>query len=305
MTAKEPPRVDTATLDGLIEGPVPPVPEGEKLLEQWVEFVRSHEMPFQLSVDGGSFSLLPEHGPLALGGKDDLRERMQQAIEQLIQVFPDDLRGRVFSTVRSTEFRRGKRVESLFILSRGRVDVRSREVPWAGDAKSGARSLRGLPWMSIAAGSGVLLAALVVSLFFVDYRDVIRRRLSPYTRVDAERYEIDASALARYISVVETAPDERAEELEITIARAGAYPTTWSAFRDEEERLRREGDLRGYLLFQKLVVEGRLAVRYIGKDGVLLGRDERNASGLRGAETAAFRLPVKKFPDAVKIVLGD
>ena len=304
MTTQGTSRVDTATLDGLIEGPVPPIPDGEKRLQQWVEFVRTNEMPFQLSVDGGSFSLLPDHEPLSLGEKDDLRDRLQQAVEQLIRIFPDDLRGRVFSTVRSTEFRQGKKIESLYVVTRQGVDVRTRQVAWSADERS-TSSLRGLPWASISAGMAFLLVALIVSLFLVDYRQVIRGWLAPYTRVDAERYEVDASVLSPYIAVAETATDEKAEELEITLTRSASYPTTWEGFRREEERLRQAEDLRGYLLFQRVIVEGGVSVAYVAKDGKVLGLEERDVRSLRDKETLTVDLPVKRYPDATKIVLGD
>ena len=89
----------TLILEGLVEGRVPDSDEAEARLHEWVRFAATIRLRFSLEIDGSHFSLLPDDAAIetdALG--PDPAERLRQALDQLLKVFPDTGRGAVLST---------------------------------------------------------------------------------------------------------------------------------------------------------------------------------------------------------------
>ena len=117
MTSPSQGKVGTTVVEGLIEGPVPPREDGEAILREWATFAGENGFHFDLSIDGASFSLLPDGTPLSLEKAGDPQDTLRQVIDQLLQVFPEDLRGSIFSTIRSTEYRDGVMVQTVYAMS--------------------------------------------------------------------------------------------------------------------------------------------------------------------------------------------
>ena len=72
-------KLGTIELEGLIEGPVPPVPDGEDRLDSWVDFAHSQGVAFSLDVQGAAFSVVPETERLAAAPHDDFQEKGARA----------------------------------------------------------------------------------------------------------------------------------------------------------------------------------------------------------------------------------
>ena len=96
-----------------------------KQLQEWTTFVARLGPRFSLEMRGGAFTLLPDTKPVAvLGLGDDPSEAMRQALDQLAGLFAGYERTQLFSTLRSSEYRPGREVQSMYTIAGGQVGVR-------------------------------------------------------------------------------------------------------------------------------------------------------------------------------------
>lgn len=303
MTMTRTPEADTAVFEGLIEGPLPPYPDGEERLRQWVEFARSNSVPFQLSVDGPAFSLLAESEPVRLGKLDDIQSRAKQAIEQLLELFPADLRTRLFSTVQTSEYRQGVRIQSLYALTAGGVQIRERKLPWEPAREPPITRRLPISPAGIAGLGAALVAALVVALLVVDLDELWDGFLARYFPLDSEAVDLESASLEPYITISALRVDESGKLLVATARRGKSYPEDTAAFRTEEARLLEHGTLRQLLLFRKLLVDGNVRVSYLDEDGRVLGREEKSVRSLVDDAQISLEFPVRRYPGTARIVV--
>ncbi|KKL19207.1 hypothetical protein LCGC14_2467780, partial [marine sediment metagenome] len=110
----------TLILDGLIEGRLPERAEPERLLREWVRSAGSAGLHFSLTFDGPNFSLLAEKTPIPV---EDLApnppDRISAALEELLKAFDPKQRTGLFSTLRSTEYRKGEAVQVVYGIGAG------------------------------------------------------------------------------------------------------------------------------------------------------------------------------------------
>ena len=125
----------TIVLDGLIEGRFNDGDQTVEKLDGWVKFVQDTlGLSFTADASGDSFSMLPDNKPASAAKlAPDPQDAIRQALEQLIGALPEKDRATVFSTLRSSEYRKGEEVQSLYaVQADGTVVFESRTV----DAKT-------------------------------------------------------------------------------------------------------------------------------------------------------------------------
>ena len=183
----------TVSLEGLIEGHLPPLPGSEDKLRQWVSTVRKLGLKFSLDTDGNRFSLLAVETPTSAEPlKPDPCESILNALNELMKIFPPEKRREVFSTLRSREYRQGVEVQTLyFVTGEGRFDIRRREVETDTTAPEAPlpvkhRLLYGL------AGLAVVAAILALSSLVVPYGEIWERMTRSVKPVDVESMPVEA-----------------------------------------------------------------------------------------------------------------
>ena len=121
----------TIVLDGLVQGRLPlgddQVP---RQLHEWVQFVGGMGVRFTLEIRDAAFNLLPDNRATSVKPLGDPPEHaLEQALTQLAEVFTGPERAELFSTLRSSEFRPGEEVQTVYTIIEGRPRIQSRTLP--------------------------------------------------------------------------------------------------------------------------------------------------------------------------------
>jgi len=299
------PRIGTVVTEGLIEGPLPPFEDGEIRLRQWSEAVRRAGLSFDLSIDGPAFSILASGEPREIKEYADPQGEIRQAIEQLLQIFPKDLRGRIFSTLRSTEYREGFKIQSIYATTTLGVKVHEQRIPWEKeDAEPGLPPLSWRLLRPYLIAGGVILALFIASAFFIDYPGWIRGFTGKFIPLDPDRIEVDGAALSRYVTFEKAGLDGPKSCLVLKVTRTPHFPLDLAAYLAEEERLKKEGSLGDLITLQRLVVDGALRVTYLDREGKVLGCAGEDLRELLEKESIQILIPLRIYPGATRIRLA-
>lgn len=286
-------RAGTAVLDGLIEGPLPPIEDGEERLRQWVAFAREHGVNFHLSLHGARFSVLADSKPLPCARHEDFQARVREAMDGLLQMLPEDSRPQVFSTVRSVEFREETQRQSLYLVAPGGIQVRDREVERREKEPPAVPLRRAFPFLM---GGAAIVATLLASSLLVDYPAVWRSIRARYGAIDPKRIAVHGADVSRYVVVRDLGVDKTRTYLELEVRRGMHFPTDTTTYKAEEERLVQKGDIRDIVALHRVVLHGALQVHYLDDRGRQLGETEVSIRGLLDKSTIRILLPFKPYP---------
>jgi len=306
----------TFHLEGLIEGPVQEAADFEGNLRDWVGLCSEVGIGMSLEIDGGHFSLLAEDRTVdargaggAAGASGGLPERIADALGQLIAVFDEHVRGEVFSTLRSVEYRKGEEVQTVYAFAPdGSVDTQTRVVPTETVAPQQPLTRSERIKIGLLGGVvGALVIVVVVLLFGRGIASAIRDAATP---LSAERIAVDAGAFEKYFTVAEKKIDRRVREgpvLVVTVKRSELYPKTdaevESALRkagSERERLALESIARSYVRCEFFDAKGRFLYERTVRIRGLVEKDEKSGK-LR--ESVELVLPVGGHPRPERIVI--
>lgn len=254
----------TITLDGLVEGRLGD-DEAAGRLREWTAFVDQLGVKFNLDINGGQFSLLPDDAPKSTANLGDAPERsIADALEQLVAALPEDARPHVFSTLRSAEYRPGEEVQSIYGIGvDGKVEVQRRVVnaqtvapPEPIDLKTKIRM--------VLSGLVVALAILGIASFFVPVGDLWGEAMDTITPMSSDELLIEMTALDGLIAMEEEVAVTSARRLKLTIVRGPGFPADHAALEqmiadetDASKRLAMEALLRGYVRVEMYDKEGK------------------------------------------------
>jgi hypothetical protein len=279
----------TVVLNGLIEGPLPDDPAVRDRLRTWVRDVARLGLEFQLETAGGSFSLLPDNQPRAVQPLGDSpHEAIRQMVEQLLEPWPRDAAGRVTSTLRSSEFRRGEEVQSVYLIGPGgSVRVEQRTV--AADTQTPPRppSPRELVRMLLV---GIVLAAALfgVTSLFVDVPALARQLIGTMRPVQADEVEIDDSAYRAYFR----AGIERvtSDALTLKLQRTPQFPTTDAELQQAADAA--EGSIKQWLAVAALA-RGHVQCDLYDDNEKYVGTGTVRISNLRESKALTVQVPLR------------
>jgi hypothetical protein len=221
----------TIVLNGLIEGPVLDDANSRDRLRQWTRDLARLGIDFNLEFTGGNFSLLPDNKPRSCAQLGDSpHEAIRQALEQLLEPWPGNLLSRVTSTLRSSEYRKGEEVQSVYIIGPDRkVRAEQRTIEADTEAAPEPLSRRELVRMAIV---GVVIAAalLGVTSLFVDVPALARQLIGTLRPMRVEEVEVDNSNYDAFFHA--KIKNIRSEEATLTIERTSQYPTSDAALQN-------------------------------------------------------------------------
>jgi len=291
----------TIVLDGLVEGQVAGVPDAESLLRQWVRTVASLGLHFSLESDGSSFSLLADNRPVAadqLGPRP--AEAIGQALGELLAIFREPERGRLFSTVRSIEYRKGAEIQTLYVVTPdGRVEAKERTVEAWTEPPPRRLTRKEILRLTVI---GVIVALLVfaMSSFFVDYRALVGRAVEAVRPFDVERLEVDTARFDGYFTFEKASVSRDGREVILTLKRGEAFPQSED---DVERLLTSPGPSPAKRLAIEAIARGYVRCEYFDKDGEFIESTEQRIAELRRQATVEVSLPLPRKRRPVRVVI--
>lgn len=219
------------SLEGLIEGPLPPFPDAPEKLQKWAQGFAGGAVRISLQVDGAHFSALPSNAPVRVKDvvKDDGEpsHAVADSLADLLRLFPPLERGQVFSTLRSIEYRPKLEVQTVYAVGPdGRAVTRQQSVPCETVTPEEPVSRKEMIKQGLI-GLVVAVAILGISSFFVDYRAIWRRLTA---RVEPTTVAVELGTFEPYFKVNVTGLDRRDGTLQLEVTRTKAYPRNEAAF---------------------------------------------------------------------------
>ena len=287
----------TLTLDGLIEGRLSTDPTVVDKLTKWVAFARSLGLGFDLDISGNSFSVLAKANALQSTKIGESPERIiAQILQQLLDIFPQGSRQGIFSTLRSTEIRKGEEVQALYPVGPdGTIQSQTRHQATKTTSTVTALSAR----QQVVFGALGLLGALalfaVLSLF-VDFRSLIHHVVDTARPLDPAEIRIDASVYKSFFSVEVIRVTPTSQYMILRVKREDGYPRSedalrqlWSDHKDKDlvSRLTVEALARGYVRCELFDTENNFVTFHMLR-----------VQELRSTDTVELFVPV---PDKVRI----
>lgn len=263
----------TISLDGLIEGRLPPEGDTADKLRQWTRFAGELGLRFSVEVDGNNFSVLADNRPVPLDKLEpDPAQAIKEALDQLLSVFPAPQRTNLFSTLRASEYAPGKETQSLFAIGPdGRFAISERTV----DAETQAPAAPLTAKERVKLGVFGLCAAVTViaiSALFIPYGEIWAGFFGSGAKVSMANTKLELGGFAEYIQVEEIKTDivKRKRCLVLKLKRTEAYPKDADAlqqlYADSEgrlaERLTVEALARGYLTAELFDDESEYLARF-------------------------------------------
>lgn len=284
----------TLVISGMAEGKIPNRPEVQQRLHEWVKFANSLNLRFHLEVDGNSFSLLGDNTPVEIDDiGPDPTTKIADALREFLKVFTQDERRGVFSTIRSSEFRKDTEVQTLYNIGPdGDVLVRERTAE-AQTTEPPRKLTRREKLRYGAIGLGVALAIFGISALFVDYGALFHKAVDKITPFNVGEFKVELGTFRSYFTVEKKSKAGNGKVVLVTIRRTDRFPQSDSSV----ERLMSEAkeSLPARLTVEALA-RGYVRCELFADKDEFLGYSMQRISGLRekASVTLAIPLPPKR-----------
>ncbi len=281
----------TFYLDGLIEGPLPSIPDAEEKLRAWTRKTARQNLRFNLEVDGGTFSLLGSTHPVPVDMLIESPERaVVNALEELLRAFPPTERTSLVSTVHSIEYRVNFEIQTLYAIGPdGSVQTRQRDVETKTTAPPQPLTSKQKLKM-VLMGLLVAVALVGISAIFIDYRGMIADIVDELTPLDVTQIEVKADPFAEYFTVSQKTINKKNRTLVLTLQREAGFPLDVSALQrayDQATKLPRR-------LALEALAQGYVRCERFDKDGRFLDVSLVRIEPLRTHPTIQIALPLPR-----------
>lgn len=296
----------TFALDGLVEGGLGGA--GEELrgrLLAWADTARAAGLNVSLDVSGDAFSLLGESRPVRASDLGDApAQRVAALLFDLLKILPVAQRRNVFSTLRSTEYRPGEEVQTIYAVAPdGSVQTHQRTVSARTEAPPAPLTMKQKVRMGLT-GLAVALGVFGLSALFVDYGQLFRRVRDTVVPLNVEKVQVDTGSFARYLTVEKkalAAESSGGRVLVLTLQRTKDFPLKDAdlAAASGDGKL----DLPGRLTLEALA-RGYVRYECFDADGTILNYGELRLAGLRDKETVEVPVPLAPDHRLARIRLG-
>ena len=281
----------TFYLDGLIEGPIPSVPDAEEKLRTWTRQTARQNLRFSLEVDGGTFSLLGSTHRVPV---DTLIESPKHAVihamEELLRAFPPTERTNLVSTVHSIEYRVNLEVQTLYAIGPdGSVQTRQRNVETKTTAPPQPLS-RKQKLKMVLMGLLITVALVGISAFFIDYRGMIADIVDELTPLDVTQIEVNTDPFTEYFTISQKTINKKNRTLVLTLHREAGFPLNVS----ELQRAYDQATKLPLRLTLEALAQGYVRCERFDKDGLFLDVSLVRIEPLRTHPTIQIELPLPR-----------
>lgn len=216
----------TIILDGIIEGPLVDARQEDRLRE-WVRTVADKGLVLSLDIEGGNFSILADAQPMMIDSlKGEPVGLVVEALEALMEIVPAPGQQKVFSTLRSMEYRKDLEVQTLYAAAPGGKIVTHERVVEARTMPPQRCIPNQQRLRSVGMGVLIALGAVIVGGFFVDYREILRDVILSVRSPKAEDIVVDTGSFSPFIEVGDKRVVRNGRKLILTLRRGEMYPLT-------------------------------------------------------------------------------
>ncbi len=292
----------TFSLDGLLQGHVPPLPDVENKLRNWVQLAGGKGMHFSLEIEGGNFNLLAVNRPMTADEFDgEASTLITGALNEVLKVFPPADKQALSSTLRSSEIRRGEEVQTLYLIGPdGTMQSHQRSVPAKTTPPPEPMSRREKVRLAV---YGLAVAALIfgISAFFVDYRAAYHNLMDTIAPYNAGEIKVEAGAFNDYFTIDKQAISRDGKHLVLTLARGPEYPKDAAALRPLTTRTAEDLPAR---LAVEAVARGVIRCEVFDKNGECFGMYQIRIVDLKTKEKIDISVPLSPDHRLTKVEIG-
>ena len=288
----------TFELDGLLQGKVLDAEELLARMRGWAEFCRTQSgLKFSVDVHGDIFEVLPDNRPMDVPTNRPPSDVVQAALEDLLSGLTPPQRAGVQSTIRSSEYRPGQEVQTLYVAQQdGTIKADQRTVKAQTTARPQPLTLR---QKLIAGGAALAIVAAILAIgaLFLPYGEWFGRLTGRGGYLDAERTRLDPGPFAQYMTLENLRPMRGGGAGQVTLKRTPKFPLT-------DEKL---GELLTALppaaLRDRLAVEsiarGYLRVELVDESGKVINWFWLNIADLRGRDSMEVQINASEAKTAI------
>jgi hypothetical protein len=291
----------TAALDGILDGKIPDRDEVEDRLREWISFAASINLQFNLEIDGNSFNLLADNKPFpAKDIEPDLTSTVSSALSELLRIFNKEERRRVFSTIRSIEYRKGVETQTLFTVGPdGEIHTRSRTAEAQTTAAPRPYTRKEKIRTGVIVGASALVA-FAISALFVDYGSLFNRTFERVKTFRAAGLEVENKIFHAYFTVEKKTAVGGGKTLLLVLKRGEAFPKADSDF--EQLITDSPGSISARVTIEALA-RGYVRCEFYDQQGKFLSFYMQRISGLRQNQTIELNIPLpsQKRPERLII----
>ena len=285
----------TIVFDGLLQGRLPNGKEVEARLREWIQFVEKLGLRFNFETRDSNFSLLPENRAIPVAGLGDPpEEAVAQAIRQLADLFPPPEKMRLFSTLRSSEFRAGEEVQTVYSIAEGQTRLQSRTVDAETTPPPVPLSRR--EQIKLAAiGVGLAVAFLGVALLFPGVRAMFGQVADMVKPLDVNELKLDVGPYSSYFTCTVDEKQSDRSALVLQFVRKESFPRDAA-----EESAPADASLVSRLARENLV-RGYIRAELFDTDGKYLTTQQVRLSDLRAREKLDVKVPLPEKVRTAKV----
>ncbi len=254
-------------MSGIVQGPVPPGPDGAEQLQGFCDKLAKSGITMSLRVDGAMFSLLAADRAVETDAvtSSDVEGILESALNSLLELFPEGMRLSVMSTIRSRVFLGDREHQAVYVVSfPGVIKVETAAVKAKLRPRVQKLTLKQKSFFAL--GSLVLLAlAIWASTRWVDYGSLGQQFALMFKPNKLEDIRLNASSLRDVVIVEKSDMSSLRRVIILKVSRG----TGW----DGEAAQQGQGVSQ---LHEALFVRRYLKVTYFDVTGnIVIGRDGR------------------------------
>lgn len=292
----------TYILSGIVQGPLPPGPDGREQLQQFNDKLSKSGIALSLRIDGPNFSLLAADRPVETDvvTASEIEGVMEAALGSLLEGFPEGMRISVMSTIRSRVFLGDREHQAVYVVSfPGVIKVESAAVK----AKLLPRARR-LSFkhkaLFVAVSFLMLGLAFWASTRWIDYGPVFRQVALNFKGNKLEEIRLNVEALRDVVTVEKSDMSSLRKVVKLKVARG----TGWVFAADDKNpaaaQIRAALFERRYLKVTFFDITGNIV---LDRDGKVLERALRLAD-LNAAEVISVEIPLPEGLPIAEIVFA-
>jgi hypothetical protein len=292
----------TFILSGIVQGPLPPGPDGREQLAKFNDKLAKSGIVMSLRVDGANFSLLASDRAVETEAvtESEIEGLMQAALASLLELYPAGMRMSVMSTIRSRVFLAEREHQAVYVVSfPGVIKVESAAVK--AELLPRARRLTFKHKALFALGAIVVLSlAFWASTRWIDYGPAGRQLALMFKTNKLEDIRLRTTSLRDVVSIEKTDLSSLRKVIVLKVSRGPAWGQKSDKVLPEDVQLHAALFERRYLKVTFFDVTGNIV---IGRDGKVVER-ALPVADLNGAAVLSVELPLPEGLPVAEIVIG-
>jgi len=292
----------TYILSGIIQGPLPPGPDGREQLQQFNDKLLKSGIALSLRIDGPNFSLLAADRPIETDAvtASEIEGMMEAALGSMLEIFPEGMRMAVMSTLRSRVFLVDRDHQAVYVVSfPGVIKVESAAIK--AKLLPRARRLSFKHKALFVAGALLFLGlAFWASTRWIDYSPVFQQVALNFKGNKLEEMRLNVKALRDVVTVEKSDMSSLRKVVKLKVARGSG----WAFAADEKNpaaaQIRAALFERRYLKVTFFDITGNIV---LDRDGKVLERALRLAD-LNAAEVISVEILLPEGLPIAEIVIA-